>query len=488
MEYEAVIGLEVHAQVHTRSKMFCACPVVPDTGNLPPNTYVCPVCLALPGALPVVNRQAVALGIRAALALHCAVQPLSVFARKSYFYPDLPKGYQITQYAHPLARNGYLEVDVSQRFCRIGITRIHLEEDTGKLYHGNDGTRVDFNRAGVPLLEIVSEPDMRSPDEARAYAMALRDVLVYLGLNTGDMEKGMIRFEANVSIRPQGSGTLGTRTEIKNLNSFRALSRAVDAEIARQIAILNSGGQVTLKTLGWDAAGEQLFVQRNKEQAHDYRYFPDPDIPPLAVTPEWVASIAASLPELPRARKARWVAHYGLREEDAALLVPDRALAGYFEAAVKHGLGCGVAPQDVANWMTGEVFRLLKARTSGITGARVSPERLAALLRLLYVEDAINVASAKKILEVMFETGESPERVVERLGLSQISDPALLEAVATRVIRDSPTQVAQYLDGKEPLIGWFVGQIMRETRGKAEPGQAQEIARVFLERERSNRF
>lgn len=485
MEYEAVIGLEVHAQIHTRSKMFCSCPVVADTGDLPPNTHVCPVCLALPGTLPVVNRRAVELGIITGLALDCTINPTNVFSRKSYFYPDLPKGYQISQYDLPLTVNGVLEIETDAGTKRIGITRAHLEEDTGKLYHQDDGSAfVDFNRAGVPLIEIVSEPDMRTVEEVQAYATSLRDVLIYLGVNEGDMEKGEMRFEANVSVRPVGIEAFGTRTEIKNLNSFRALAESSEYEIKRQIALLESGGRVIQQTMGWDEAKGETYPQRNKEHAHDYRYFPEPDIPPLDIDLAWVEALKSQVPELPLAKKYRLVEEYGIRPYDAALLVVDRAVADYFETAARLGAAANVAPQDVVNWISGELFRLLKATNVAIGVCKVTPERIVSLLALL-AHGTINATAAKRVLGEVFETGERPDAVVQRLGLAQISDSDAISAIVNDVIDANPKQVQQYLDGKDSVVGWLVGQVMRASRGKANPQDTRVFMEAALERLRS---
>lgn len=482
MLYAAVIGLEVHAQVHSRSKMYCACPVMADTGDLPPNTYVCPVCLALPGALPVVNRRVVELGIQTALALHCTVAPESVFARKSYFYPDLPKGYQISQYELPLATQGYLEIETAAGSRRIGISRVHLEEDTGKLAHTETGARIDFNRAGVPLLEIVSAPDLHTVEEVRAYATTLRTVLVALGVNTGDMEKGMLRFEANVSVHPAGAAVLGTRTEIKNLNSFRALARAVEVEIQRQIAVVEAGGSVEQQTLGWDEARETTFVMRGKEHAHDYRYFPEPDLPPLRISPAWIADLQATLPELPAARAQRLVAGYGLRPAEAVLLAADTELTAYFEAAV--AAAEDVTAQDLANWITGELFRLLKAHDLPLARCRVLPAQLARLQQLRQ-EGALSSTAAKTVLEAMFQTGETPEAASERLGLLQLSDDAMLQALVARIVAAHPAQTAQYLAGKFTVVGWFVGQVMSASQGRANPQKVRTYLLTHLEQQRS---
>ncbi len=485
MKYEAVIGLEVHAQVHTHSKMYCDCPVVEDTGDLDPNTYTCPVCLALPGTLPVVNRRAVEYGMMTALALNCTIQPVNVFARKSYFYPDLPKGYQISQYDLPLSRDGHLEVETENGSKRIGVTRVHLEEDTGKLHHLRGGALVDYNRAGVPLLEIVSEPDMRSVEDVKAYATALRDILIYLGVNSGDMEKGVMRFEANVSIRPEGSDELGTRTEIKNLNSFRALTRGVAYEIERQIEVVEAGGAIAQQTLGWDESEEHTYPQRSKEYAHDYRYFPEPDIPPLEISDAWIDEVHAEIPELPLAKKRRLVETYGIRPYDANLLVEKRAVADYFEEAAQIALDRDLDPQDVVNWLTGELFRLMNETGAAIDEINVTPAHLVDLVALLQ-KDTLNTTAAKQVLEAVFESGEKPQAVVDRLGLAQISDTDTLSAIVADVIEKNPKQVGQYLDGKVAVIGWFIGQVMKATRGKANPQEARTLLQKQLERIRSN--
>jgi len=476
MEYEAVIGLEVHAQIHTASKMFCGCPVVEDTGDLPPNTYVCPVCTAMPGSLPVINRQAVETTIRTGLALNCEIPPTNRFARKSYFYPDLPKGYQISQYALPLAVRGYLEVQTDSGAHRVGVTRVHLEEDTGKLYHLDGASLVDFNRAGVPLMEIVSEPDMHSAEQVRAYAIKLRDILIYLGVNSGDMEKGVMRFEANISVRPAGTAEMGTRTEVKNLNSFRALARAVEYEIARQSALLEAGGQVVQETMGWDETEERTVVQRGKEHAHDYRYFPEPDLPPLEISRGWVDELRAGLPELPDARRTRLQSDYGLDEAEAGLLVADKAVADYYESAVAAGQA---NPQSLAHWVTGTLFRLLKERDQQIDAIPVSPAALAELVEMVEAE-TINANTGKDVLGEMVASGRSAGRIVEEKGLAQISDRAALRQAVDQVLDEHPQQVEEVLSGKEQIVGWLMGQVMRATRGKANPQMVRELLQEAL--------
>jgi aspartyl-tRNA(Asn)/glutamyl-tRNA(Gln) amidotransferase subunit B len=479
-QYEPVIGLEVHAQIHTASKMFCGCPVMEDTGDLEPNTYVCPVCTAMPGTLPVINRRAVEIAVMTGLALNCEVPRFSRFARKSYFYPDLPKGYQISQYPPvfpPLTMNGYLEIETGAGSKRIRINRAHLEEDTGKLYHTGEASLVDFNRAGVPLLEIVSEPDMRSVEEVRAYATKLHHILVYLGVNSGDMEKGVMRFEANVSVRPVGSDVLNPRHEIKNLNSFRALARSVAYEIEDQIATLEAGATVTQQTMGWDETRGVTVAQRGKEYADDYRYFPEPDLPMLEIGREWVEELRAQVPELPDARQTRFVRDHGLGPSEAALLVADKAVADYYEAAVALG---EVAPGLVANWIAGPLFRLLKETGVGIDGIPVEPRALVDLVALVEA-NTLNRNTAQSVLEDMVATGREARQIIEEKGLSQISDEGALEEIVAGVLGEHPDQVQQYLDGKEQVVGWLMGQVMRATRGRANPQVVRTLLKEALE-------
>lgn len=481
MKYEPVIGLEVHAELLTRSKMFCACPVV-DPAGAEPNSAVCPVCAGMPGVLPVVNRRAVELGLRTALALGCRVNPVSLFARKNYFYPDLPKGYQISQYETPLAEGGFLMITTARGERKVRIRRVHLEEDTGKLTHvraenGEVYSLVDLNRAGVPLLEIVSEPDLRSVEEARAYAIALRSLLRCVGASSGDMEKGAIRFEANVSLRPIGSRRLGTRVEIKNLNSFRAMERAVAYEIARQSAILDGGGRVDLETLGWDETGAATYPQRSKEEAHDYRYFPEPDLPPLVIEPEWVEQIRAGLPELPRARRARLRREYGLSAGEAAVLTAEPAVADYFEQTVR-AAGGAVSARMIAGWISGELFAWLKQTGESIEAITVRPEGLADLLRRA-ADGEINLTTAKAVLAEMLRSGRGAGEIIQTGGLAQVSDAEEIAGLVRRVLDGSPEQVAGYLAGKETLANWFFGQVMRAAGGTANP----RVVRAELERQ-----
>ncbi len=482
--YEPVIGLEVHAELLTRSKMFCGCAVVEGGAGVEPNLHVCPVCMALPGALPVANKQAIAFTLLTGLALNCRVNPQSVFARKNYFYPDLPKGYQISQYEYPLCKNGWLDIDTEAGPRRVGITRVHLEEDTGKLTHVGGASLIDLNRAGVPLLEIVSEPDMRSVEDVKAYAEALRHILRYLRVNSGDMEKGVIRFEANVSIRPLGDDKLHTRTEIKNLNSFRALTRSVAYEIARQIALVESGGVVKQETMGWSEEREQTYPQRGKESAHDYRYFPEPDLPPLEILPEQVQAIRATLPELPDAKRQRFTRQYGLSDYQAALLTQERAVADYFEACAGKWKAESERGKTVANWITGELFRLMKEAAQEISQIKVAPEHLADLIELVET-GAINLNTARLVFQDMYAAGRPPRAIVEEKGLAQIGGAGALQAIIEQVLDNNPQPVHDYLNGKETTLQWLMGQVMKATRGKANPRVAQETLKAALEKRRT---
>ena len=481
--YETIIGLEVHAQILTQSKMFCGCSA--DYASTPPNTHVCPVCMALPGVLPVINRVAVEKTILAGLALNCAIGPAAVFARKNYHYADLPKGYQISQYELPLCHGGWIDVEVeipggtvmrpapATTVKRIGITRAHLEEDTGKLMHTGDASLVDLNRAGVPLLEIVTEPDLRSPDEAHAYLTKLQRILRYLGVSTADMEKGAMRCEANVSVRPVGAEKFGTKVEVKNLNSFRAVKGSLDYEVARQIATLESGGRVVQVTMGWDDERGRTVVQRTKESADDYRYFPEPDLPPLVIEPAWAEEIRARLPELPDVKVARFVHEWGLEPKDARVLAEERPVAEYFEAVVA-ARPAGVDLKTVANWVTGELFRLLNAADVGIEAVRITPTAFAELLGLVSVGQ-LNLNSAKRVFGVMFETGRPAPETVRDLGLVQVSDADALADAVHQALAQYPSEVARYRAGEEKLFGWLMGQVMRQTRGKGNPAMLKDL-------------
>jgi len=470
MKYEPVIGLEVHAELATATKMFCSCRVV-DTTVAAPNTSVCPVCAGMPGTLPVLNRRAVEYGIKVGLALGCEIKHTSIFARKNYFYPDLPKGYQISQYELPLAVNGKMTIDTSEGERVIRITRAHLEEDAGKLTHvtdaGKDYSLVDLNRAGVPLLEIVSEPDMHSIEDVRAYATSLRAILRELGVNSGDMEKGVIRFEANISIRPVGSTELGTRVEIKNLNSFRAMERGVAYEIERQSALLDKGEPVQQETRGWDENAQATYLQRSKEEAHDYRYFPEPDLPPLIVEKSWVDAIRATIPELPRPKAQRLQRQYGLTLNEAEIIAGEREVAEYFEACAS----ClkTVPPRTAAVWITGELFAWLNQSGTVFSEIKVSPRMFAELLDILQ-QGSINQNTAKNVLTKMLQSGEPAPVIIEREGLTQLSDNTFIAKLVADVISAHQKERDNYLAGKETLANWFFGQAMRAAGGKANPG------------------
>ena len=475
--YEAIIGLEVHAEMQTKSKMFCGCPVVDNT-IAEPNVAVCPVCAGMPGMLPVVNQRAVEYGIKVALALGCEINPRSIFARKNYFYPDLPKGYQISQYEEPLARNGTLTIRTSEGVRTIRVRRVHLEEDTGKLTHVDGASLIDLNRAGVPLLEIVSEPDIRSAEEAHAYGEALRSILRYLGVNSGNMQKGVIRFEANVSVRPVGSAELRTRTEVKNLNSFRALRGAVDYEIQRQIQLHEKSQPVIQQTMGWDENNQQTYTQRVKEEEDDYRYFPEPDLPPLVVEASWVEEIRSGLPELPAAKAARFVSEYGLSEYDAEVLVAEQEVADYFEGTVS---ASGVPAKTAVNWISGEIFSWLNQSGETVNSLKVSPQALGELLQLIE-KGEINQNTGKSVLAEMLQSGQSAPEIVEAKGLRQVSDQDRITEMIEAVLDENPEQVAAYLGGKESLLNWFFGQVMRAAKGQANPQIVREMLNQQLAR------
>jgi len=486
MTYEPVIGLEVHAELLTNSKMFCGCAVV-DSTEAPPNTVVCPVCAGLPGTLPVINERALEFALRVGLALNCSVPELNVFARKNYFYPDLPKGYQISQYELPLAVNGWLDIETSAGAKRIRVRRVHLEEDTGKLFHHEphngwpEHSVVDLNRSGVPLLEIVTEPDLTSVEEAKAYATQLRMLLRYLGVNSGDMEKGVIRFEANISVRPTGSAELLNRTEVKNLNSFRAMERAAAYEIERQTKVWQSGGTVAQETMGWNEAEGVTFSQRGKEHAHDYRYFPEPDLPPLFVERAYVDRVRAALPELPEAKRARFESQYGLSRYDASLLIEEQAVADYFEQAVANQKSEIRNPKSVANWMTGELFRLMKELGQSLAEVAITPKDLAALTGLV-AGGTLNLNTAKTVFEEMFRTGRGPEAIVAEKGLAQVSDTGAIEKVIAEILESNPEQVATFLGGKATVEQWFFGQAMRRLQGQGNPQVIRQVLAEKLKR------
>jgi aspartyl-tRNA(Asn)/glutamyl-tRNA(Gln) amidotransferase subunit B len=476
-KYEPVIGLEVHVQLGTKTKIFCGCPV--EFGSSP-NTNVCPVCLGLPGALPVLSRQAVEFAIGASLALHCTVNPFSRFARKNYFYPDLPKGYQISQYDQPLAEHGYVDVVTGTDKKRIGVTRVHMEDDAGKSIH--DGfkdsdrfTYVDLNRSGTPLIEIVSEPDMRTSDEAYVYLTELKQMLQYIGVSDCDMEKGQLRCDANVSVRLRGAEKFGTKVEVKNLNSFRFLKMALEHEIVRQTEVIESGGKIVQETRLYNVESGQTVSMRSKEHAHDYRYFPEPDLVPLRVSEHWLHTVKTQLPELPSDRRERFVNEYGLREYDAQVLTLTRATGDYFEAAVKVS-GDGRA---TANWVVGDLMGLLKAAGKEIPESPVAAQHLGELVALIN-KGELSGKLAKEILPKMFESGDAPSVIMDREGLQQISDSGALEKIVDDVLVANPKQVDQYKSGKTTVIGFLVGQVMKASRGQANPASVNQVLKQKL--------
>ena len=494
MQYETVIGLEVHVQLDTRSKMFCACPA--DYQDAEPNTRTCPVCLGLPGALPVINRRAVEYTMMTGLALNCSIPEFTKFDRKNYPYPDLMKGYQISQYDLPLALDGYLEIDgdpgIGHAQRRIGVERVHLEEDVAKMQHFPDGdggegySLVDVNRSGVPLMEIVSKPDLRSPEEARQYLTSLHSLVQFLGVSTANMQDGNFRCDANVSIRPVGSDTFGTRTEIKNVNSFRAVFQALEFEVARQQRVLEDGGQVVQETRGWIEEREVTVSQRSKEYAHDYRYFPEPDLPPLNIGRDWVAGLQAALPELAPQRKSRFISDYKLSEYDAAQLTDSRETANYFESALSMrdaSLSADVA-KEVANWIIGDLSRLLNEHHCEIADSPVPPAGLADLLGLIS-NGTLSTSLAKTVLDEMYATGSPSAQIVEEKGLAQISDTGAIEAAVAEAIAANPKAVADYLDGKENAARFLMGQVMRITKGQAQPDLALRLVQEGLEAQKN---
>jgi aspartyl-tRNA(Asn)/glutamyl-tRNA(Gln) amidotransferase subunit B len=477
-KYEIVIGMEVHVQLLTQSKIFCGCST--RFGD-PPNTHTCPVCLGLPGALPVLNREAVTMAMKAAMALNCVINSQSRFARKNYFYPDLPKGYQISQYDEPLAENGWLEIEVDGRRKRIGITRVHLEEDAGKSLHegfpdSDRNSYIDLNRSGIPLIEIVSEPDLRAPEEAYEFVTRLKTIMLYLGVSDCNMEEGSLRCDANASVRPAGTSTLGTKTEVKNLNSFRFLQKALAYEAGRQIEVIEGGNKVEQETRLWDSRDQRTHGMRSKEFAHDYRYFPEPDLLPLRIAQEWKEEVRRSMPELPDARKERFAREYGLPTYDAGQLTSSKDLAGYYENVVKAGAGTKLA----ANWVLSELMHLLNENKKEVTESPVTAQNLAELLSLV-AQGNISGKMGKDILMEMFSTSKGPRQVMAEKGLEQINDPEKIAAAAREIITANPKQTAQYRSGKTATLGWFVGQVMKSTRGQANPQVVQEILKRELE-------
>jgi aspartyl-tRNA(Asn)/glutamyl-tRNA(Gln) amidotransferase subunit B len=477
-KYEVVIGLEVHVQLATRTKIFCACPT---SFGAPPNQNVCPVCLGLPGALPVLNKQAVEMAIKASLALHCKVNQFSRFARKNYFYPDLPKGYQISQYDQRLAEHGWVDIAVEGVKKRLGITRVHMEDDAGKSIHDGfkDSERysyVDLNRSGTPLIEIVSEPDMRSSDEAYAYVTELKQILQFLDVSSCDMEKGHLRCDANVSVRLRGAEKLGTKAEVKNLNSFRFLKMALDYEVPRQIALLEKGGKVVQETRLYNVESGETVSMRSKEHAHDYRYFPEPDLVPLRISDTWMASLRAEIPELPGTKRTRFIEEFGLREYDADVLTQSRSTSEYFERAA----AVSGDPRMTANWVMGDLSAALNADGKDFAGSPVPAERMGELVALI-AKGELTGKLAKEVFPKMYATGDSPRDIMEREGLKPMNDTGALEKIVDDVLAANPKQVEQFKGGKATVIGFLVGQVMKASRGQADPATVNQLLKSKLQ-------
>ncbi len=479
VKYETVIGLEVHAELKTLTKIFCSCPT--EFGG-EENTHICPVCLGLPGVLPVLNKKVLEFAVRAGLALNCEIAGFSKFDRKNYFYPDLPKAYQISQYDLPICKGGRLEIETNGEKKTIGVTRVHMEEDAGKLLHGGASittsqySLADYNRTGVPLIEIVSEPDMRSAEEARAYIEKIKAILEYIDVSDVKMEQGSLRCDANISLRPVGSTKLGTKTEIKNMNSFRSLQKAIEYEVTRQEDILEERGTIVQETRSWDEEKGVTVSMRSKEAAHDYRYFPDPDLVPIVVEPAWVDEIRAALPELPEARRQRLVDELGLSLYDAGIITGTRAIAEFFDRVVSQYN----EPKIVANWIMGELLRLLNANNLEISDCKVTPDKLAALLKY-QAEGTISGKMAKAVFDEMFATGNEPGAIISEKGMVQISDEGALLAIVGKIIAANPQSVADYRAGKEKALGFMVGQIMKETKGQANPGAVTKLLKEKLD-------
>jgi aspartyl-tRNA(Asn)/glutamyl-tRNA(Gln) amidotransferase subunit B len=472
MEFEAVIGLEVHAQLLTKSKIFCSCST---EFGATPNSQTCPVCLGLPGVLPVLNKKVVDFAIMLGLATHCTINKNSYFARKNYFYPDLPKGYQISQYELPICSNGYIIIKTKDGEKKIGITRIHMEEDAGKLIHEGAYSLVDLNRTGTPLLEIVSEPDMRTPEEAVSYLKELRQILLYLGICDGNMEEGSFRCDANVSVRRKGETKFGTKTELKNINSFRFIQKALEFEIERQIDIIESGGTIIQETRLFDSSKGITLPMRSKEEAHDYRYFPEPDLMPIFLDDSYINEIKNKLPELPYEKRQRFIKSYNLPEYDVEILTTDRSLADFYESCVKLYNN----PKTISNFVMTEVQKELNERKCSITDTKLKPEHIAEIFKLLD-ENKLNYNSAKALLPKVIETGKNPSLLMEEMGLIQISDTDQLKTIIQEVLKHNKKELKEYLSGKEKLFAFFIGQVMKKTSGKANPKILQELLKDML--------
>jgi aspartyl-tRNA(Asn)/glutamyl-tRNA(Gln) amidotransferase subunit B len=474
MIYEVVIGVEVHAQLRTKSKLFCGCGT---RFGLPANSQTCPLCLGLPGTLPVINQAAVEMAVRAGLALNCTIATNNVFARKNYFYPDLPKGYQISQYESPICEHGWIEIAASEGTRRVRIRRAHLEEDAGKSVHvaGTNGSRVDLNRAGTPLLEIVTEPDLRSADEVVAYLKGLRDVLMYLEVCDGNMDEGSFRCEPNLSLRPLGQKEFGTKVELKNINSFKFVKDAIEYEIKRQTKVLSEGGHINQETRLWNIDRRETAVMRSKEEAHDYRYFPDPDLVPVKLEKEWIESCRKHVTELPAARMKRFVSEFGLSDYEAGVLTASKPMADYFESCVK----LFNQPKTVSNWVMGELTRELNNSGTDAGASPVSPERLISLLQLVE-KGTISLKAAREIFPEVYSSGKTPEQIIQEKGLVQLSDEGALDKIIVEVLAENPTQVAQFKDGKQQVLGFLVGQVMKASGGKANPGKVNELLKKKL--------
>jgi aspartyl-tRNA(Asn)/glutamyl-tRNA(Gln) amidotransferase subunit B len=468
-KYETVIGLEVHVELHTKTKIFCGCST---SFGAPPNTHTCPVCLGHPGVLPVLNRQAVEYAMKAAMALNCTIATDAKFDRKNYFYPDSPKAYQISQYDQPIGQNGWIDIEVNGETKRIGITRVHLEEDAGKLTHVDGGmaSLVDFNRVGTPLIEIVSEPDIRSPEEARLYLEKLRAIMLYCDVSDVKMEEGSMRCDANISLRPYGQEKFGTRAELKNMNSFRSVQRGLEYEQWRQADILDSGGEVVQETRRYDDESGKTFSMRGKEESHDYRYFPDPDLVRLYIDDEWKARVRASIPELPDSRKARYVQEYGLPSYDAEVITASKQLADFFEDSLNYTKDA----KAVSNWIMGDLLGYLNANNLEFSQVKVTGQGLGEMIGLIE-KGTISGKIAKTVFKEMLETGKAPQTIVEEKGLVQINDEGAIKAVVEKVVANNPQSVADFKAGKEKAIGFLVGQVMRETKGKANPGLVNKL-------------